>query len=82
MALKQISIRLPEEFIKTSQKLKNTTICTDDGDPLYQVPDKSNNSWHSHVYQMGLLKISQLNNKFQRIIEEENNKYENKNNQP
>jgi len=70
MALKQISFRIAEDFLTTSQKLKNTTICTDDGDPLFQLPSDSENAWNSYVYQMGLIKISQMQKKVADLVED------------
>lgn len=69
MALKQISFRIAEDFMKTSRKLKNTTFCTDDGDPLFQLPSDSENAWNSYVYQMGLVKINQMQKKVAILLE-------------
>lgn len=71
MGLKQISFRIAEDFMETSKKLKNTTVCTDDGDPLFQLPSDSENAWNSYVYQMGLVKINQMQKKFSKLLEED-----------
>jgi len=73
MAQKQVSFRIEEQFLQTSQKLKNYAILSDDEDPLFQFPIKSENVWHSFVYQNGLVRISQMRKKYSKMMEAEEN---------
>jgi len=71
MPQKQITFRIADEFIETSQKLKNYAICSDDDDPLFQFPISSEGAWNSYVYQQGLVRIAQMRKKFSKIMKED-----------
>ncbi len=76
MGYKQINLKIQQEFIETSNKLKNRTILTEDDDILFQLPAKSQNGWHCFIYQLGLMKAEELLNKMSKVVENKNDKDE------
>jgi len=73
MAMKQVHMKIQEELIATSQKLKDRTILSDDDLILFQLPAKSENAWHCFIYQLGLFKADELLNKMSKNIENKEN---------